>query len=114
MDDSRFNVGDIVIVREWDDMVAENELDPDGDIYFEDESIYFIRKMRQFCGGTFEVSYADYSDDSDDICEIHLNGCESDDGCKYSFVPAMLIHAEDVSPEPGIEVDPDSFFGIAF
>ena len=43
-------IGDTVVVREWDDMAAEHLVDTDGDIYFEDEGFYFVRGMSDFCG----------------------------------------------------------------
>lgn len=48
---NRFNVGDKLKIREWDDMVSEFGTDKDGDI-----RNGFVQRMRYLCGKTFTVS----------------------------------------------------------
>lgn len=111
MSDKKFNVGDIVTVREWEDMESEHTTDMEGDIYFEEGPIYFVRQMRHLCGQSYEVAYVE---NFNDVCEMTLRPLDSDDCLGYTFLPGMLIRADDVLPESEIEVDRDSFFGIAF
>lgn len=49
-----FDVGDIVRVRNWDDMVRESFVDADGDIPLGDE--YFFGRCRDYCGDEFEIT----------------------------------------------------------
>lgn len=53
------HVGDVLRIREWDDMVAEYRKDPDGDIslisYSDFCYPYFVRTMRYLCGKVFTV-----------------------------------------------------------
>lgn len=55
-----FNVGDIVRVREWDDMAREYGVDRDGDI---NTPVYFVKRMRPLCGDRAEIT------------RIHTDGC---------------------------------------
>ncbi len=50
---SKYEVGDELRIREWDDMEAEFGLDEDGDI---DISVSFMSDMRYLCGRDFTVS----------------------------------------------------------
>ena len=50
---SKFKVGDIVKVRDWDDMVEEFGLTPNRNI---DCKFYFTEKMRHLCGQTAKIS----------------------------------------------------------
>lgn len=49
---SRFKVGDLVCVREWDDMKKEFGLDSDGDIKCD---ICFSAYMRKYCGNVYKI-----------------------------------------------------------
>ena len=55
----KYKAGDKVKVRKWDDMVEENVIDYDGDIWLENG--YFYSGMRGFCGDmvTISVCYGD-------------------------------------------------------
>lgn len=44
---SDFSVGDIVVVRDWDDMADEFGVDVDGDIM---SRFYFVSEMKWTCG----------------------------------------------------------------
>lgn len=50
---SKFKVGDIVRVRDWDDMVEEFGLTPNRNI---DCKFYFTEEMRHLCGQTAKIS----------------------------------------------------------
>lgn len=50
----RFQVGDIVKVKSWEEMVSQYKVDTDGDIFHGD--IWFVKDMRYLCGLTFEVA----------------------------------------------------------
>ena len=52
---SKFNVGDVLRVREWDDMANEHGV-RGGDIRTE---LYFLESMRNLCGQTFTVAKID-------------------------------------------------------
>lgn len=47
------HIGDVLRVREWDDMLAEFRLDSDGCIAL--SKSYFAPNMRYLCGKTFTV-----------------------------------------------------------
>ena len=49
---SKFNVGDVLRVREWEDMASEYE---SGSDYIRTE-LYFLESMRSLCGQTFTVA----------------------------------------------------------
>ncbi len=68
----RFEVGDRVRIRDWDDMAACFFVDDDGDIRFEDDPVspYFIGDMRYLCGETgevYDVRYNEYGDGIDGV-----------------------------------------------
>ncbi len=48
-------VGDIVTIREWDDMAEEFGLDGDRDIIISGPVIYFSKEMRKCCGKTKKI-----------------------------------------------------------
>lgn len=48
-----FNVGDIVRVREWDDMAREYGVDIDGDI---NTPVYFVKGMKPLCGDRAKIT----------------------------------------------------------
>lgn len=49
-----YEIGDTVIVRDWDDLVSEYGLKSNG---FIGGNTYMIAPMRKFCGKVFHVSY---------------------------------------------------------
>ena len=52
----RYEVGDLVLVKKWNDMVAEYGLDSDGDINTRES---FTRDMKKYCGNIMTVSLVD-------------------------------------------------------
>lgn len=55
----KYMVGDKVVVRDWDDMVAEYGKDPDG--YIQTPRFSFIPPMKEYCGKTFTILEVRYS-----------------------------------------------------
>lgn len=51
----KHKVGDIVTIREWDDMAEEFGLDGDRDIIISGPVIYFSKEMRKCCGKTKKI-----------------------------------------------------------
>ena len=54
-----FHVGDVVRIRDWDDMVAEFGIDRNGDIPCR---AHFVRGMRRLCGNVFTITNTDGCD----------------------------------------------------
>lgn len=52
----RYEVGDLVLVKKWNDMVAEYGLNSDGDINTRES---FTRDMKKYCGNIMTVSLVD-------------------------------------------------------
>lgn len=68
----RFEVGDRVRIRDWNDMAADFTVDYDGDISFDYDlsAPYFIEDMRYLCGETgeiYDVQYNAYGDGIDRV-----------------------------------------------
>lgn len=57
MKDSEIHVGDVLRIKEWDDMVAEYGVDQEGDIKIPCDtlSIWFMGKNKDMCGRIFTV-----------------------------------------------------------
>jgi translation initiation factor IF-1 len=70
----KFNVGDRVMVRFWDDMEAEYGLDSVGDVAVRGATRDFVKRMKHLCGrqatisatNGVEFSLTDWSDKSGD------------------------------------------------
>lgn len=56
MDASCFHIGDVVRIREWDDMVEEfdTETDDDGNEYIAC-TFSFVSEMRKYCGQEYTI-----------------------------------------------------------
>lgn len=86
-----FKVGDIVFVREWEDMENEFGVDSYGDIptdrYNDDEDccMNFVPGMRQFCGRECRIEQID----AEGWYRLDLG----DEGDYYRFSDAMLNQA---------------------
>lgn len=99
--DYRYDVGDTVRIREWDDMLAEYGLSRMGKLYITPDRIDFSDGMRGMCGREYEI-VSRY---------IHpAKGCEryklKGEGF-YVFSPGMF--ARDASDE---QIDVDAFLSI--
>lgn len=80
---SENDVGKSLTIREWDDMAEEFEVDAYGKIVFGDKDLYFIQRMRWFCGKKI------------DVCEIRMvnhmgNIVAVDMKTGMQFCPEML------------------------
>lgn len=64
-----YEIGDTVIVRDWDDLVSEYGLKSNG---FIGGDTYMITPMRKFCGKVFHVSYVDTGSRYVELAEDHL------------------------------------------
>lgn len=86
-----FKVGDIVLVREWEDMENEFGVDSSGDIptdRYSDGDVYymnFVPDMRQFCGRECRIEQID----AGGWYRLNLG----DEGYYYHFSDAMLNQA---------------------
>ena len=81
-----FHVGDVVRIRQWDDMAAEYGTDECDNIPCPG---YFVRDMKKFCGR--EVTLTDIYPSGAVILSDRLGG--------WSYTTAMLEPIEDLSPE---------------
>lgn len=52
---ARYEVGDRVLVKEWDDMASEYGIDEDGDI--KTGASFFVKEMKKYCGKVMTVSF---------------------------------------------------------
>lgn len=71
----RYEVGDEVLIRDWDDMVREFGLDSDGDIRCKP---CFVTKMKKFCGKIITV------------CEVDTHGYCYIEGESWKFSRRMI------------------------
>lgn len=58
MKDENIHIGDILYVKEWEEMLKEGYLTDNGDIRLSpvnSHEIYFTKSMRQMCGTSFTV-----------------------------------------------------------
>lgn len=97
MKDGEIHVGDILRVRDWDDMAAEFRLDVDGDIVITPREtpglrIWFVRDMRSLCGQTFTVR--EIEDGS--VAWSYVS--EEPDPRDWTIVAQMLEPAGDYEP----------------
>lgn len=56
MKDEEIKIGDLVRVRQWNDMANEFEIDDDGDICIPQKDIFFRGRMKNLCGKVLTVS----------------------------------------------------------
>lgn len=89
-----FHVGDVVRIRQWDDMKAEYGLDSGCDIPCPG---CFVKGMRQFCGR--EVTITKIYPSGTVILSDHLGG--------FTYNISMLEPIEDLSREtiPDFDLD---------
>lgn len=65
---ARYEVGDRVLVKEWDDMASEYGIDEDGDI--KTGAPFFVKDMKKYCGKVMTVSFVR----SDKVFQLGDNG----------------------------------------
>ena len=56
---ARYEVGDRVLVKEWDDMASEYGIDEDGDI--KTGAPFFVKDMKKYCGRIMTISSVESS-----------------------------------------------------
>lgn len=56
MKDKDIHIGDVVRVRQWEDMKAEGVINSVGGINFNRSTIMFVSDMKHLCGKTFTVT----------------------------------------------------------
>lgn len=71
----RYEVGDKVLIRDWDDMVKEFGLDSDGDIRCVP---YFVAEMKKFCNKIITV------------CGVDVDGDYYTEGKEWTFSRCMI------------------------
>lgn len=116
-----YRVGDIVKIRDWDDMVREfGEPDSDGDIkivtsYKDGNTIrsyytWFLEEMRRYCGRVATV---------DETCwavrvkeyRLLLPGTDNSNIGEYNFISEMLIPFDSLSSAPDVKIQFEEIFG---
>ena len=102
MREEDIRIGDVLRIRQWEDMEAEFGVSPDGDIPCADT---FTEYMRELCGRTFTVK------------AVHeYPSARSDYDAEEPEFDRWLISAdmlEPVTPDEEITpVEPDSLFGF--
>lgn len=77
----RFEVGDRVRIRDWDDMATDFFVDDGGDIGFDVDSSspYFVEDMRYLCGETGEIYDVQYNAYGDGIDRVLIELDDDDD-----------------------------------
>ena len=81
-EEPKFKVGELVRIRQWDDMEKEFGLDADGDIK---TYVVFVSSMKPLCG-----KYAEITKISDDgKVELRFFNCEKEEVC-WAFHTDMI------------------------
>lgn len=118
-----FKVGDVVKIRNWDDMVREfGTPDSDGDIKittlrgYDDAvkpcgAVWFLKEMRKFCG---KVAVVDAGPTTTVYREYDLRllnpDPELDDILDYAFTFEMLIPLDGANSKPDITIPFENIF----
>ena len=117
-----YRIGDIVKIRDWDDMVREfGEPDSDGDIkivvsykYGNTTRSYitwFLREMQGYCGRVATVDETCWA-----IWErvkgygLLLPGTNNSNVGEYDFISEMLIPLDSPSPAPDVKIQFEEIF----
>lgn len=94
-----FNVGDVVVIRDWDDMEAEYGLDTTNDIPCR---FTFTKDMKYLCGTEHVIRRI--NDNKRPFFEDDIS-----DGWSISF--DMLRHADDPCTDT-VEIDEEQFLSV--
>lgn len=117
-----YRVGDIVKIRDWDDMVREfGEPDDDGDIkivvsYEFGNTIrpyytWFLEEMRRYCGRVATVDETYVLGASVKGYGLLLTGTDNSDIGEYDFISEMLVPFDSPSPAPDVKIQFEEIFG---
>ena len=118
-----YRVGDIVKIRDWDDMVREfGEPDSDGDIKIVTSYKYgnttrsyitwFLGEMRGYCGRVATVDETGWV-----VWErvkeygLLLPGTNNSNIGEYNFISEMLIPFDSPSSAPDVKIQFEEIFG---
>lgn len=93
----RFEVGDRVRIRDWNDMATDFFVDDDGDIGFEVDSSspYFVRDMQYLCGETGEVYDVQYNAYGDGIDRVLIELDDDDVSIDDWEISNLMIEPEE-------------------
>ena len=96
----KYKVGDVVRVKDFEDIVAESAcgVDGEGDVYTRDD-VYFVSNMRRYCGNQYVVrnAYSKYGEKANGALDrYNLEGVSL-----WTFSNSMLC---DASCTPNIEI----------
>ena len=91
MGDRDFEIGDLVRIRDWDDMV--DEFGYNGNENSIPCKYSFITDMRYLCGTEFEIT---------DITGYQVYGCESDG---FTISTDMIEHCDSMKRAEPVELD---------
>lgn len=118
-----FKVGDVVIIRDWDDMVREfGEPDSDGDIKVVTSgelsrvtstyayTTWFVGDMRKFCGKIAVVDAGPMGTCREYNLRLFNSDPELDDIGDYSFTSAMLVPFDCANSKPDITIPFEDIF----
>lgn len=97
--------GDVVVFREWRDMVEEFEVDDDGDIYIEDDFLSFTTEMSHLCGTQHTVLGIYEPDYYENVERIEIDNFMG----PYSYSPGMFDLVSESTTE-SIDIDFDDLF----
>lgn len=100
---SKFKAGDLVRIRQWDDMKSQFGTDEDGDISLS-RGFYFVQGMKHLCGMEFEIaaiSHKDYGGLTDEVLS------HAPELSEWVIIPQMLEYVE-----PEYEPDLDASDGF--
>ena len=89
--------GDRIVIRDWDDMAAEYEIDSDGDICIPEYDTYFTNNMRKLCGAHGVIDNID----DDDWIYLSLDDEELNEfaDCFHFFRPMLRLEDDIVDIE---------------
>jgi hypothetical protein len=94
----KFNVGDRVMIRYFDDMAEEFSLDRSGDIKNPSGTSCFIRNMKHLCGRQATISFIDGTD-------VHFTDWSDASGDKaWSYSTYMVCLVKKVEPKKKLTV----------
>lgn len=94
----KYKVGDIIRVRDWDDMERQYGTDSDGDIRLPD-GWWFKNSMKPFCGKDYKIS------------KVFVTSYLLEDTDDYHFTDDMLVPAE-ARNDKGIKIDLCKILGV--
>lgn len=107
---SKFAPGDIVRIKDWDEMVAAYTLD-NGEIYIGEKRPWFTQPMRRFCGTVCTVTKIEVVGRYE---LVRIEPIEDDDGSLafWNFCDEMLTLVDPNTTSEIPESDFDLLIGV--